>query len=117
MVVSRRGMKLARGLGWVSRAGVAASAERDERAERASERASRRKRGERGEKSREQNGTDRSKRALVRARGVEGRTDEGERDTNSRRAGERGKERGRERGVRRKSALVARLTVQEVAPI
>lgn len=56
MVVSRRGMKLARGLGWVSRAGVAASARRGGREEgrereRASERTSRvRGRGGRAEK-------------------------------------------------------------------
>lgn len=77
MVVSRRGMKLARGLGWVSRAGVAASSagERDERGlsarERQSERASERA-GELGEqpRGRGEGGEGKRREISAEARGV-----------------------------------------------
>lgn len=99
-------MKFARGLGWVSQqAGVVqhqnAHGKRDERGS-----SMLRERGERriegaGDRERER------ERVSVNERVNGGWGAERMRE----------RERGRERGVRRKSALVARLTVQEVAPI
>lgn len=88
MVVSRRGMKLARGLGWVSRAGVAASAERDERAEgRAGERERER------ERAREERGAERSNAERGSERCPKGRTGKRQRGCS-----EKGRERERQKG-------------------